>query len=65
MSRSLPRLLTVREAAAYANCHEETIRRAYWAGHLKVQPFGSRNLRISEDDLHTWIKQGMQTRRAA
>ena len=65
MSRSLPRLLTVREAAASVNCHEETIRRAYWAGHLKVRRFGSRNLRISEDDLHAWIEQGMQTRRAA
>ena len=65
MSTPLPRLLTVREAAELANCHEETIRRAYWAGHLKVQPLGSRNVRITEDALRAWIELGMQTRRVA
>jgi excisionase family DNA binding protein len=61
----LDRLLTVREAAAWARCHEETIRRAYLAGHLTVRRFGSRNWRIAESDLSSWVAAGMRTRRVA
>ena len=65
MDQSVVRLLTVQQAAECANCCPETIRRAYIAGHLKVQRFGTRNLRVFEHDLLTWMEQGMKIRRTA
>ena len=55
----------MREAADWANCHEETIRRAYLAGYLKARRFGTRNWRIYESDLVSWVDEGMKTRRVA
>jgi excisionase family DNA binding protein len=57
-------LLTVDEAAELVKCHPETIRRAYQAGCLQKLPFGSRNVRISPDELLRWQRAGMPTRRA-
>lgn len=56
------RLLTVGEAAQQAGCCEETIRRAYWMGHLKTVPFGTRNKRIRQRQLDAWIDGGMRIR---
>jgi excisionase family DNA binding protein len=55
-------LLTVKQAASVANCHEESIRRAYWFRQLRVLRFGVRGVRIRPDDLEDWIRQGMKTR---
>ena len=58
-------LLTVPQAAALANCSDETIRRAMSAHTLAAVRFGSRNWRIKPADLRGWIDQGMQTQMAA
>lgn len=60
-----PKLLTVKEAAEKVGCHEETIRRAYQADQLAVQPFGSRGIRLHLADLMDWMARGMPTRAQA
>lgn len=59
------RLLTVKQAAELAGCCEETVRRAYWTNQLRVQPFGSRSIRIHPADLRAWMASGMRTQAAA
>lgn len=55
-------LLTVKEAAERIKCHEETIRRAYRCGALRVLQFGARGVRVGRSDLEAWIRAGMPTR---
>jgi excisionase family DNA binding protein len=62
---TLREVLTVREAAAYAGCHEETIRRAYSSGQLRVQRFGERGWRVRRHDLDDWLDRGARTRSAS
>jgi len=56
--------LTVAEAAAMANAHQETIRRAYQCRALKVHRVG-RSIRIPPADLQVWLEGGGRTRAAA
>jgi excisionase family DNA binding protein len=58
------RLLTVEQAASVANCHEESIRRAYLCRQLVFVRFGVRSVRIRPGDLQGWINRGMRTRAA-
>jgi excisionase family DNA binding protein len=59
---SADRWMTVKEAARYARCHTETIRRAYWSRQLRVASFGVRNVRIRFGDLMAWLESGAKTR---
>jgi excisionase family DNA binding protein len=59
--QALSRLLTVKEAAEFANCCEETVRRAYIANQLAIIPFGGRGIRIHPEDLRDWVANGMPT----
>jgi excisionase family DNA binding protein len=54
--------MTVKQAASYAGCHEETIRRGYLAGCLKATAFGKRGKRIHIADLERWVREGGKTR---
>jgi excisionase family DNA binding protein len=54
--------LTVKEAAEYADVCELTIRRAYRANQLKVQPVGERGIRIHMKDLLDWMARGGKTK---
>ena len=58
------RLFTVQQAAVVANCHEESIRRAYLCRQLGFVRFGVRSVRIRRGDLQAWINRGMRTRAA-
>ena len=53
------------QAAEIAGCCEDSIRRAYSAGHLRVVRFGVRHKRIRPADLEAWISRGMLVRPAA
>jgi excisionase family DNA binding protein len=62
-SEGLPnRLLNAREVAKFVGCHEETVRRAYWRGLLRSQPFGVRGRRFHPEDVLDWISRGAPTR---
>jgi excisionase family DNA binding protein len=54
--------MNVKQAASYARCHEETIRRGYLAGFLKATRFGQRGRRIHVADLECWMRDGARTR---
>jgi len=54
--------MNAKQAAAYAGCHEETIRRGYLSGHLKATPFGARGRRILMTDLENWMLNGARWR---
>jgi excisionase family DNA binding protein len=56
-------MLTVKQAAVLAACHEETVRRAYLAGFLKVVRVG-RSIRVFSSELQKWLQAGGQTRAA-
>ena len=56
------RLLTAREVAKYVDCHEETVRRAYWRGLLRSQRFGVRGRRFHPEDVLDWIRRGAPTK---
>ena len=56
-------LLTVREAAARASVCEETIRRAYLCGALRIQRIGTRTIRVRPKELDAWLAAGARTRR--
>jgi excisionase family DNA binding protein len=56
-------LLTVFEAATFARCNPETIRRAYLANHLRRVRLGARGVRIRLRDLLDWLEKGGKTRR--
>jgi excisionase family DNA binding protein len=56
------RLMTASEVAEFANCHEETVRRAYLRGLLISQRFGVRGRRFFPADVHEWIRRGHPTR---
>jgi len=56
------RLLTAFEVAAFVGCHEETVRRAYWRGLLRVQRFGVRGRRFRPEDVLDWLHRGAPTR---
>lgn len=56
------RLLTARQVAKYVNCHEETVRRAYWRGLLRSQRFGVRGRRFHPEDVLDWIRRGAPTK---
>jgi excisionase family DNA binding protein len=59
---SLPsRLMTATEVAEFIGCHEETVRRAYLRGLLKVQRFGVRGRRFRPEDVADWIARGAPT----
>jgi excisionase family DNA binding protein len=60
-ARSSP-WMNVKQAASYAGCHEETIRRGYLAGFLKAPRFGKRGRRIHVADLECWLRDGARTR---
>lgn len=53
-------LLTVREAARHFRVSTATIRKAYWAGHLRTQRVG-RHIRIPKQALIEWRKAGCPT----
>ena len=55
------RLLTALEVAEFVGCHEETVRRAYLRGLLKVQRFGVRGRRFRSQDVAEWIARGAPT----
>jgi excisionase family DNA binding protein len=57
--------VTVKQAAAMANCHPETIRRAIKAGHLRGRRFGRRQWRIEVSELKRWLANGAKTAAAA
>ena len=56
------RLLTAFEVAAFVGCHEETVRRAYWRGLLRVQRFGVRGRRFRPEDVLDWLHRGAPTK---
>lgn len=56
------RLLTAFEVAAFVGCHEETVRRAYWRGLLKVQRFGVRGRRFRPEHVLDWLRRGAPTK---
>ena len=56
------RLLTAWEVATFVGCHEETVRRAYLRGLLRVQRFGVRGRRFRPQDVADWIARGAPTR---
>jgi excisionase family DNA binding protein len=56
------RLLTAFEVAEFVGCHEETVRRAYWRGLLRVQRFGVRGRRFRSEDVRDWLHRGAPTR---
>ena len=56
------RLLTALEVAEFVGCHEETVRRAYLRGLLRVQRFGVRGRRFRAEDVTDWIARGAPTR---
>lgn len=59
---SLPnRLMTATEVAEFIGCHEETVRRAYLRGLLKVQRFGVRGRRFRPEDVADWLARGAST----
>lgn len=55
--------LKVGEAAKAVQCSEDTIRRGYWSGHLKVERFGARlqGVRIRQSALDRWLADGART----
>ena len=55
------RLLRVKQAAEEFGCCEETLRRAYLAGQLKVERIGTRSIRIRPSELHVWLVRGGKT----
>lgn len=57
-------LFTVTQAAIAVQLSEDSIRRAYTAGHLKVERFGARLqcVRIRESELLRWMTAGGKTR---
>lgn len=57
-------IFTVAEAAAAVRLSEDSIRRAYTAGHLNVERFGARLqcVRIRESELNRWMAGGGKTR---
>lgn len=59
-SASVPRLLTVHEAADVLNVCAETVRRAIWRGELCSVRIG-RSVRVSVDDLRSYLatKRGL------
>ena len=58
------RHLTVGQAATAVQLSEDSIRRAYTAGHLKVERFGARLqcVRVRESELNRWLASGGRTR---
>lgn len=56
------RLLTAFQVAAFVGCHEETVRRAYWRGLLRVQRFGVRGRRFRPEDVRDWLHRGAPTK---
>ncbi len=54
-------LLRVKQAAGDVGCCEETIRRAYLAGQLKVERIGTRSIRIRPSELRAWLARGGKT----
>ena len=56
------RLLTALEVADFVGCHEETVRRAYWRGLLRVQRFGVRGRRFRPADVLDWLHRGAPTK---
>jgi len=63
MSKTIPvpRPLTVREAAAAANCSHMTIRRAIAAGELAHFRRG-RLIRVLDEDLAEWLRVRVERR---
>lgn len=57
-------LLTVAQAAGAVQVSEDSIRRAYTAGHLTVERFGARLqcVRIRQSALLAWLTAGGKTR---
>ena len=55
------RLLRVKQAAGDVGCCEETIRRAYLTGQLKVERIGTSRIRIRPSELHVWLVRGGKT----
>ena len=57
-------LFTVAQAAAAVQVSEDTVRRAYTAGHLPVERFGARLqcVRIRSSALVAWMTAGGKTR---
>jgi len=56
------RLLRALEVAEFVGCHEETVRRAYWRGLLRVQRFGVRGRRFRPEDVLDWLHRGAPTK---
>jgi excisionase family DNA binding protein len=55
-------LISPRQAAEIAHCHEDTIRRAIEFGYLPAQRVG-KTWAIKPDDVHAWIDAGKPNHR--
>ena len=57
-------LFTVAQSATAVQVSDDSIRRAYTAGHLKVERFGARLqcVRIRQSELLAWMTAGGKTR---
>jgi excisionase family DNA binding protein len=55
--------LTVAVAARVVGCSDDTIRRGYWSGHLRVERLGARlqGVRIPRSELERWLADGART----
>ena len=62
-SQEVDPCLTVAEAARAVRCSDDTIRRGYWSGHLKVERLGARlqGVRIRRSALDRWLAVGART----
>lgn len=54
-------LMTAREVAQFARCHEETVRRAYRRGFLTARRFAERQWRFNSADVRDWLERGAPT----
>ena len=56
--------LTVADAARVSSLSEDTIRRGYISGHLKIERMGAKLqcIRIRESELDRWLTNGARTR---
>ena len=56
--------LTVAESSSFVRCSDDTIRRGYTSGHLKIERMGARLqcVRIRQSALESWLADGARTR---
>lgn len=54
---SPPRYMNMKQAAAYLNISESTLKKLRDAGGIPVQIFGRRTYRVSREALDRWLKK--------